>query len=82
MSRRYAQANEVKVHFKIDAEAAELEVRDDGRGFNVEEVKDKGGRSGFGLAGMEQRASLLDGAFSVTSQTGEGTVVAVSIPTS
>ncbi|MDP6823432.1 MAG: hypothetical protein QF554_09080 [Dehalococcoidia bacterium] len=36
---------------------------------------------GFGLIGMEQRARLLRGILSVSSDHGEGTTIEVTVPT-
>jgi signal transduction histidine kinase len=48
----------------------EITVRDDGRGFDTGERGD-----GFGLIGMRERVTLLDGALEVTSAPGAGTTV-------
>ena len=60
-----------------DDEAVELEIRDDGRGFDREAARD---RPGLGLASMEERATLLGGTLSVTSEPGSGTTVTARIP--
>ena len=80
--RRHARATEVKVELRSNAKEACLGVQDNGKGFNLEDVKAKGGHSGFGLSGMEQRARILGGTLSVQSQTGKGTLVEVRIPLS
>ena len=77
--RRHAVATEVSVDLKLHAEAAHLQVQDNGRGFDFEVVRE-GGHGGFGLAGMEQRARLLNGTLSVQSQNGKGTLVEARIP--
>ena len=78
--RRHARATEVKVELRSDSDEACLAVRDNGQGFNLEEVKANGGQEGLGLAGMEQRANILGGILSVQSQAGKGTLVEVKIP--
>jgi two-component system sensor histidine kinase UhpB len=52
-----------------------IEVRDDGSGFDPSRA-----RAGLGLAGIHERMELLGGTFDLTSQPGQGTVVAVSLP--
>ena len=79
--RRHAGATEVDVDLAFDSGAVCLGIRDNGAGFDVEEVKATGRQSGFGLTGMEQRADLLRGTFTVKSQKGKGTLVDVRIPT-
>jgi signal transduction histidine kinase len=48
----------------------EITVRDDGRGFDTRKRGD-----GFGLIGMRERVTLLNGALEVTSAPGAGTTV-------
>ncbi len=53
----------------------ELDIEDDGQGFNIDEI-----RPGLGLMGMRERAQALDGTFSITSGTGNGTRINIIIP--
>ena len=79
--RRHANATKVHVALTYHPNAAVLNVQDDGLGFDFESVKGDKMHSGFGLEGMEQRAHLLGGTFSVTSGHGKGTIVEARIPT-
>jgi signal transduction histidine kinase len=54
-----------------------LRVEDTGDGFDLNEVKGKGG---LGLISMEERVRLIDGRFSIQSQPGKGTTVEVFVP--
>ncbi len=54
-----------------------LEIEDVGNGFNLEEVRGKGG---LGLVSMDERVRLVSGTFSIQSKPGEGTLVSVTIP--
>lgn len=54
-----------------------LEVRDDGRGFDIEDVP---GYSQHGLVGMRERADLIGADFQIISRPQEGTVVRVRLP--
>ena len=65
---------------KLYLDSAHLLVEDNGQGLDLEEVNSKGEDAGFGLAGMDQRASLLGGSFSLHSQIDKGTLVEVKIP--
>ncbi|MFM9010762.1 MAG: ATP-binding protein, partial [Planctomycetota bacterium] len=57
-----------------------LEVRDDGRGFELGEQA--GPRHGhFGVAGMRERVERLGGTFEIDSTPGGGTLVRVTVPT-
>jgi signal transduction histidine kinase len=57
-----------------------IEVRDDGRGFDVGTVAARGRRN-FGLQFMRERAELIGARFEVRSRPAGGTVVMVAIPT-
>jgi signal transduction histidine kinase len=56
-------------------DAVEVEVTDDGRGFDPHTVTE-----GFGLAGMRERALLAGGRLNVISQDGGPTSVAAVLP--
>ena len=55
--------------------AIEIEVKDNGVGFEPSLV-----REGFGLVGMRERAALLGGTLDVRSTRGAGTRVRAEIP--
>jgi signal transduction histidine kinase len=57
--------------------ALQLEVSDNGPGFDLDAVERKGR---LGLAGMRERAELLGGTFDIRSRPGEGTTVRASWP--
>jgi PAS domain S-box-containing protein len=78
---RHAQASEVYVRFAFDAEEAQLEVRDNGVGFEVPSSWVELVRQGhYGLAGAVERVALLGGVFIVDSTPGLGTTARVVIP--
>ncbi|MGW8250561.1 MAG: GAF domain-containing protein, partial [Anaerolineales bacterium] len=54
-----------------------LEVRDDGRGFDIADIP---GPSRHGLQGMRERAELIGADFQVTSRPTQGTTVRVRLP--
>ena len=56
-------------------------ITDDGEGFDYETLlKTPGQERGLGLAGMNERAVLLDGTLNIYSTTGRGTIIEVNIP--
>ena len=77
----HAEAKNVSIRLGCNADECVLEVKDDGKGFDVNKITrvDKGGR-GAGLFTMKERARLVGGACKVRSQPGKGTKVAVRIP--
>jgi two-component system sensor histidine kinase DegS len=78
--RKHAEATNVIVATRLDDADWSLEVRDDGRGFDVGAVAARGRRN-FGLQFMRERAELIGARFDVRSRPDGGTVVRLAIPT-
>jgi ligand-binding sensor domain-containing protein/signal transduction histidine kinase len=76
---RHASARTITVNLKFDARSVKLSVRDDGRGF---EINNGGSASDghFGIIGMRERAEEMGGTMAVVSGPGEGTEVVVGVP--
>jgi signal transduction histidine kinase len=53
-----------------------VEIEDDGKGFSRGDI----GEDRYGLLGIEERATLLNGRLSIDSQPGTGTHLRVEIP--
>ncbi len=71
---KYSGASDVWVSVQAENGGLNLEVRDNGRGFDVEQVK-----RGNGLWNMQRRAERMGGKFELESRVGEGTVVKVKM---
>lgn len=78
---RHAAAREVRISLQArDDDGVQLEVRDDGRGFDVGAVLASAAVAGhLGLHGIRERAALLGGAAVVHSAPG-GTTIRVTVP--
>jgi PAS domain S-box-containing protein len=78
---RHSQAKHVKVELTRDDSKLILTISDDGIGIDTEEVERrmKEGMS-FGIEGMRERASLVNGTFNLSLNEGSGTTIAVGIP--
>jgi two-component system sensor histidine kinase UhpB len=74
---RHAQATEVEVELRCDAEQLILTVRDNGRGIRATELSDV---QSMGLLGMRERATLLGGRCEIEALAGGGTSVQVHFP--
>jgi len=74
---RYAQASDVVITLGLDAHELGLQVRDNGRGFDMAAVA---ARHTLGLLGMRERALALSGHLDIISAPGQGTVVSLRIP--
>ena len=71
---RHAQARNLWVRLFDSGGRLALSVRDDGRGFDVQNVR------GLGLAGMEERTALAGGSLELHAFPGKGTVVLAMFP--
>jgi two-component system sensor histidine kinase DegS len=77
--RRHAAARYATISTRVDGETWILEVRDDGRGFDLRNVS-VDGRRRFGLQFMRERAELVGAHLDVRSRPSGGTTVALAIP--
>jgi signal transduction histidine kinase len=78
---RHAHARSVTVAIARHASSIQAIISDDGRGFDVETLEQAvGARGHFGLSGIRERATLLDGSATIQSEPGVGTQVCVIIP--
>ena len=67
---RHAGAREVLVRAEATAQALEIVVQDDGKGFDI-----NGQRRGNGLGNMRRRMQAMGGSLSIESRAGQGTTV-------
>jgi two-component system, NarL family, sensor histidine kinase DevS len=72
---KHSGAEHAHLHVRVARGSIEIEVSDDGVGF--ETALD---HEGFGLVGMRERAALLGGTLEVSSKTGSGTAIRAAIP--
>jgi len=75
-SLKHAKAKHLKIFLEWNNGILRGIIEDDGTGFNLKE-KDK---FGFGLYGMQERVSLLNGNININSEKNEGTMIVFSIP--
>jgi len=78
---RHAGARHVSVILEKRGNQVLLIVEDDGRGFDLAQVRASSQERGrLGLYGMEERASLVGGRLTIESAPGSGTTVVVEVP--
>lgn len=78
---RHAQAKNVSVALRFKKSAIGVHVKDDGRGFDVEEaISSKDRPRGLGLLGMKERVELMNGTLNIRSRLGIGTEINIEIP--
>jgi NarL family two-component system sensor histidine kinase YdfH len=69
---RHAQATQVHIRFVIHKDQVELDIVDNGRGFDTNHESSAGH---YGLLGMRERARLIGGALTIESGVQSGTTV-------
>lgn len=74
---KHAAAGSVTVRIRVAEGRAEIEIVDDGRGFDL---SSKSQQDGVGLISMRERARKLGGSLHMVSAPGQGTCVSVSVP--
>ncbi len=77
---RHSGAQEAWITLEEVAEQLNLEVRDNGCGFAMENDVKRGAGQGIGLMGMRERAEHLNGSLSVRSAPHKGTTIRVQVP--
>jgi two-component system sensor histidine kinase DegS len=74
---RHSQAAQVKVQIDASDAAVRISVEDNGRGFDVETMEEKGG---MGLKVIRDRVEMLGGRIDIHSVIGQGTHILFEIP--
>lgn len=80
---RHGAATEVVMRLREGPAGITMEVRDNGRGFEADDVRRPtpgNPQARFGLFGMRDRAQLLGGSLDVWSRPGQGALITVFLP--
>lgn len=78
---RHSHASTAELVIEFSDAFVKLNIKDNGSGFRLpQRVGDLAGLGKLGLAGMHERARLLGGTLSLTSDVGKGTTVTIEIP--
>ena len=78
---RHANAGKVTINLRLEDGCVVLEVKDNGRGFDVKKTTGEAvTRKQLGLLGMQERVSLVNGTLKVESTPGEGTTLRIYVP--
>ena len=80
---RHSKAKKVYIKLAFLDQSIELDIEDNGIGFDTEKVDEQSKEDslhGFGLYTMRERARLLSGAFFINSKPGMGTKIHVVVP--
>lgn len=78
---KHARARSVTLTVARKARHVEIRVRDDGRGFDVDQALNRNAAErGLGLAALEERSHMLGGRLVIQSEPGRGTRICITIP--
>lgn len=77
--RKHAHAHQVQIQTAVKNNWLILEVRDDGVGFQPDEVSR---HSQYGLRGMQERAEMIGAELQIISQPNQGATVQIRLPLS
>jgi signal transduction histidine kinase len=77
---RHAHASLVHVSIRKLRGVIRMEVKDNGKSFQVQGVLPTGRNKGLGLLGMRERVEMVGGRFTVESAPGQGTTIRAEIP--
>jgi signal transduction histidine kinase len=75
-SLKYSSASNIVISIEFKPDEIVMQISDDGEGFIVEEMLQKGG---MGLTNMQERAAKLGGSLDILSTPGEGTNIKFSL---
>jgi DNA-binding NarL/FixJ family response regulator len=75
---KHANTPQVQLRIWVEEDKLRLQVKDNGRGFDIEEAL--GNMSHVGIVGMQERANLLNGELSIISEITEGTQIIGQFP--
>jgi signal transduction histidine kinase len=76
--RKHAHAQQVWLRSELDQGDVRVQIRDDGRGFDPNQVQ-RSAEGGFGLLSMQERCHILGGHFAIQSDA-SGSLVEIRFP--
>ncbi len=77
---KHAKATRAGVNVKIENDEINIEIRDDGVGYEAAVAGPSAEGSHLGLLGMRERARMLGGRFSIEGGPGRGTLIRAILP--
>lgn len=79
---KYAEAKEVIIILSHNSQYLHLEISDDGKGFDLQKLEDKGhfSASGHGIFNIRERANFINGQCEIISKEGIGTTISIHVP--
>jgi signal transduction histidine kinase len=80
-AKKHARASRIDIQVAPHDGNLVVVIRDNGLGFNVEEVAGRyDERGSLGMLNMQERAQIVGGSLSISSQPGQGTIIRMELP--
>ena len=80
-AKKHARASRIDIDVAPDDGELVVIIRDNGVGFNTKDVSDGyDERGSLGMLNMQERAEIVEGSLTVSSQTGQGTTITMRLP--
>lgn len=76
---RHGKAKEIIIHIEVEAAYTKLYVKDDGQGFDYQEIEDKD-QFGLGIKNMNYLVNSLGGDITINTQKGQGVAIEIDMP--
>ncbi|HZK43208.1 MAG TPA: sensor histidine kinase [Syntrophomonadaceae bacterium] len=76
--RKHAGVNQATVKMEDKAGKLTLIIKDEGRGFDLDKVKEN--QESYGILGMKERVKLFEGEIDIISSPGRGTQITIKVP--
>ncbi|MDW7673920.1 MAG: sensor histidine kinase [Bacillota bacterium] len=78
--KKHAEASQVHVNLEFTKTKVNLIIKDDGKGFDLDQTLRDVDRENYGLVSMRERIELLEGEIKMSSKIKKGTEIKVVIP--
>jgi len=79
---KYAEAKEINISISHNSRYLNLEITDNGKGFDVQKLEEKGhfSASGHGIFNIKERANFIAAQCTIASEEGKGTTISINVP--
>ena len=78
---KHSEAKTIFINLNYQGDKLEIVIRDDGKGFNMDELKNRDTKKPFsGLKNIRNRSALIEANAKIESQVGKGTTITLLIP--
>lgn len=77
---KHAEAASIEISIAYTESELKIEVKDDGKGFDLSPLNENSSAFGLGIRNMHSRAKLINADFNMNSEMGKGTTVSLMVP--